>query len=124
MPRTKRQLSGAAKEAHERKRARQQEQNEEEKRDPVDEQRASLEPTGAPAGNLTAEEARRRLDEYVKQGEGDKTAPRLRQFLAVVPAEGKPNIIRDILARDDNQLREFMADIRNSFFRPSKFVYT
>lgn len=110
----KRKLSGAAKAAREAKLARQEAQQ-----DPIELELNEL--TAASAGG-TLEEATSRAEGYSPTGKKDKTSEILLGCLKEFPPEGRENLIRDILARDDASLKNLADSIRRWVFYPSKYL--
>lgn len=113
-------LRGAARTAHEAKIARQQAGTDRANQDPIERERALLEPESS-VPNPTLDATRLRLENYQPSDDADKTGQRLSAFLDVLPADGRQNLIRDVLSRNDSELRTFIGTLRKSLFLPSEF---
>lgn len=121
----KRKLSGAAKAAREAKLARQEAQSahEEAQQDPIELELDEF--TAASAAGGTLQEATSRAEGYSPTGKkNDKTSEILLGCLKEFPPEGRENLIRDILARDDASLKNLADSIRRWVFYPSKYLCT
>lgn len=66
--------------------------------------------------------ARERSGVCEKIAEDDRTEETLVELLNVLPSDGQMNLVCDILARDDEQLRGFVEDLKKFVFIPCEFL--
>lgn len=117
-PKKRRKLTGAAKTAGEAKLAR-----DEVRKDPIGFELGKLAAAAASASGGTLEEAMSRVEEYSRRNEKDDETPDiLRGCLREFPPEGRGNLIRDVLARDDDdaELGRLAGDLKRWLFYPGK----
>lgn len=104
----KRPLSGAARDGHERKAARLND-------GPIETEIKRFNAKAAPTTASIAD-AVSKLQAYTKADKNDRTDMVLRELLNALPAEGKANLVQDIMGRNDRDLQELGQDVRLFLF--------
>lgn len=104
----KRPLSGAAKAGRERKMARLHD-------GPIETELKRLD-ARADSGTASTTGAIAKLRSYEKSQENNKTDSILLELLQALPTEGKDNLARDIVGRDNKHLAELGTDVKMFMF--------